>query len=350
MKRYIFIAIAALLIFAGVGCIQIGAPQNQAADGGIWQSSDKGKNWAQKNLVLTSKGAGTLANINALDFILDPQDDKAIYLASAGSGLFYTWDGGESWRYNDALGAGYVNSLAVDYKNKCVFYAALQNKVQKSVDCGRSWETMYFDTRPEVYVSAVAVDRANPAIVYAGLSRGDFLKSTDAGKSWSTIWRIENKIQKILMHPKDSRLIFVVTENNGLWKSKDGGAKWEDLKQKMGDFRDTNVIYDLDMDKEGKVMYLTSMYGIITSDNLGVNWRKIDLLTPPGAVQIYSLAINPDNPQEIYYSTASTFYSSFDGGKNWVTKKLPTSRVGTALFVHPKNGNILMMGTRIFKK
>jgi photosystem II stability/assembly factor-like uncharacterized protein len=350
MKKIFLLAAAAILALSGFGCITVGAPQNQGADGGVFKSSDKGQVWGQKNLILTAGGAGTLANINVADFIMDPQDGKAVYLASAGSGLFYTWDGMESWRFVDSLGTGYVNSFVVDYKNKCVLYAALQNKVQKSIDCGRSWDTMYFDTRAEIYVSALAVDPANSNILYAGLSRGDMLKSLDAGKSWSTIWRVENKIQKIMIHTKDSRTIFAATENNGLWKSVDAGAKWEDLKTKMGDFRDSNIIYDLDMDKDGKTMYLTSMYGILASDNLGANWRKIDLLTPPGTIQIYALAINPQNASEIYYSTASTFYSSFDGGKNWVTKKLPTGRAGTALMVHPNDANMIYMGTRLFKK
>lgn len=345
-KAYFVFVAAALLVFAGAGCITIGAPQQQGNDGGVWKSVNKSSDWAQVNIVPTAGGMGSLNGINVADLVFDPQDNNAIYLASAGSGLFYTWDGAKSWKYVDSLGGGYVNSIAIDYKNKCVLYAALQNKLWKSSDCARSWQAMYYDTRANVYVSAVSVDPVNGNVVYAGLSGGDLIKSTDAGMSWSTTQRFNDKVQKIIVHPSKTNIIFAATQDNGLWKSTDSGAHWTDLRPKTDKFSGSNQIYDLDLDKEAKVMYLTSQYGIIVSNDLGENWQKVDLLTPSGAVHIYSFAVNPANAAEIYYSTASTFYSSFDGGKNWATKKLPSSRAGSALLVNPKDGSMLFLGTK----
>lgn len=345
-KSILYLAVLSILILGGPGCITIGAPSQEGVDGGVFKSINKSNDWAQVNIVPTANGMGSLNGINVADLVFDPQDNNAIYLASAGSGLFYTWDGAKSWKYVDSLGGGYVNSVAVDYKNKCVLYAALQNKIWKSIDCARSWKTMYYDTRADIYVSAVSVDPANSNIVYAGLSGGDIIKSTDGGVSWSTIQRIGNKVQKIIIHPAKTNIIFAATQNNGVWKSTDSGAKWTDLRSKTDKFSGSNDVYDLDMDKEAKVMYLTAQYGIIVSNDLGESWQKVDLLTPPGATHIYSFAVNPNNAQEIYYSTASTFYSSFDGGKNWATKKLPTSRAGSALLVNPKDGSMLFLGTK----
>ncbi len=336
----------ALLTFVGAGCITIGAPTATGNDGGVWKSINNGTDFAQSNLAPTSQGVGNINGISVQDLVFDPQDNNAIYLASAGSGLFYTWDGAQSWKYVDSLGMGSINSVAIDYKYKCTLYAALQNRIWKSIDCARSWKSQYVETRPDIYVSAVAVDPANSNIVYGGLSRGDLIKSTDGGATWSTIHRFNNKITKILIHPANSKMIFAAMQNDGLWKSKDAGATWIDLRPKMDKFSGTNEIYDLDIDKDAKVMYLTSIYGVVVSDDLGESWRKIDLLTPPGSVHIYSFAVNPNNARQIYYSTASTFYSSFDGGKNWATKKLPASRAGSALLVDPKNSSLLYLGTR----
>lgn len=344
----LFLSVLAILLLAGAGCITIGAPSQTGLDGGVYKSINKGNDWAQVNIVPTANGMGSLNGINVMDLVFDPQDNNAIYLASAGSGLFYTWDGAQSWRYVESLGSGNINSVAVDYKNKCVLYTALQNKVWKSNDCTRTWRAVYYDTRADIHVSAVAVDPANSNVVYAGLSGGDLIKSTDAGTSWSTIRRFNDKVQKIVFHPTKTNIIFAATQNNGVWKSTSSGAKWTDLRLKTDKFSGSNDVYDLDIDKEAKVTYLTSQYGIIVSNDLGENWQKVDLLTPPGAVHIYSFAVNPENAQEIYYSTASTFYFSFDGGRNWVTKKLPTSRAGTALLVDPKNPSLLYLGTRKF--
>ncbi|MCG2693869.1 hypothetical protein L6259_01125 [Candidatus Parcubacteria bacterium] len=349
-KTISLVAFLAAISLTGFGCITIGPSNGQGADGGIFKSADKGSTWAQANTVPTAEGIGNINETNVYDINFDPQDANAIYLSSAGNGLFYSWDGAKSWRYVDSLGGGYVNSVAIDYKDKCTIFAALQNKIFKSSDCTRTWNETYFDTRADVFVSFLAVDPYDSKILYAGLSKGDLLKSVDTGVSWSTIYRFNNKVQKIAIHPTNSNIIFVALQNDGLWRSENKGKTWEDLRENMKDFRDSNEIYDIDMNADGKNIYLTSKYGITKSKDNGNTWQAIKLLTPERSTRIYSFAVNPNDEKELYYSTASTFYSSFDGGSNWVTKKLPTGRVGTALIVHPKDENTLYMGTTQFGK
>lgn len=349
-KISLILAVLSFVVLSGVGCINIGPAANGGDDGGVFKSIDKGENWAQSNKVPTSEGVGHINGINVMDLVVDPQDDAAIYLASAGKGLFYTWDNTKSWKYVEGLGVGYVNSIIIDHKDKCTLFAALENKIWKSIDCGRSWKSHYFDTREGVYVSKLAIDPADSRLLYAGLSKGELLRSLDGGLSWSVIKRFINKVVELEVHPKNSNIVFVGLESDGLWKSSNKGATWVDLREKMKNFRNSGEVYDFDMTKEGDTMYLTSKYGVIVSKDVGESWEGIKLLTPPSETRIYSFAVNPNNYKEIYYATASTFYSSFDAGVNWVTKKLPTTRAGTALLVHPKDGNILYLGTRQFKK
>jgi hypothetical protein len=60
--------------------------------------------------------------------------------------------------------------------------------------------------------------------------------------------------------------------------------------------------------------------------------------------------ISPKNVEEIYYATNTTFYRTSDGGKNWTTRKLPTSRAGWRLIVDPEDTNVIYMGVREIKK
>ena len=60
------------------------------------------------------------------------------------------------------------------------------------------------------------------------------------------------------------------------------------------------------------------------------------------------MALNPQNADEVYYITNTTFYRSLDGGKNWTTKLL-TSRVGSDLSVDPKDGNLIYLGVKTVK-
>jgi photosystem II stability/assembly factor-like uncharacterized protein len=58
--------------------------------------------------------------------------------------------------------------------------------------------------------------------------------------------------------------------------------------------------------------------------------------------------VNPQNDNEIYYTATigdrSTFYKTLDGGKNWITKKLPSGQIPVYLRVHKKNASVLFLG------
>ena len=79
-------------------------------------------------------------------------------------------------------------------------------------------------------------------------------------------------------------------------------------------------------------------------------WKDINLITPPGTVDIYSLAVNPKNGQEMFYGTDVTLYKTIDGGKSWITKKMPSSRAASALLINPDDPNIMYMGVKRVEK
>lgn len=351
MKKiyFVFILLAGL-VFTGAGCISFSGGDSSGTDGGIFKSVDKAENWLQKVAVAAVK-PGSLAGVNVVSLVFDPQDSKTIYLATAENGLFYTTDSGESWFTAGSLSGGRINAVTPDAKDKCNVYAAAGNKIFKTSDCTRSWQNIYVDTRADQAVTALAADSYTPSIIYAGLSGGDFLKSIDSGASWTVIKRFEDQVAKILVNYYDTRVLYVGTAKKGVWKSTDGGANWTDLSEKLEQFdgaRDfKNLIFDF---SKRDNLILASRYGLLRTADGGSSWQAINLLTPPGSVDIYSLAANPQNGNEIYYGTTSTLYKTVDGGARWVTKKLPTSRAATYLLVDPGNGSIVYLGTTRFQK
>jgi len=349
-KIYFVFLLLAAVVLTGQGCIQFGGGGKAAVDGGVFKSSDKGENWTQKVAVAAVKPAA-ISNVNVMTMVFDPQDSRTIYLGTAENGLFYSLDGADSWLQAGALSAGRVSAVAVDYKDKCNVYASIGNKIFKTTDCTRTWQNIYVDTRAEQVVHSLAVDSYNPVVIYAGLSGGDLLKSTDGGGSWTVIQRFENPVLKILVNYYDTRIIYVGTQSAGIWKSTDGGSTWSDLNETLkkygGSMEFKNMV--LDFSKRDSLV-LASKYGLLKTSDGGTNWEPINLLTPPGSVEIYSLALNPQNGNEIYYGTASTLYKTNDGGMKWVTRKLPTSRAATYLLVDPVNGNLIYLGVTKFKQ
>jgi len=130
----------------------------------------------------------------------------------------------------------------------------------------------------------------------------------------------------------------------------DGGQTWTDLSKAYKDFAGAREFSDMAQAiSEPKTLIIASKFGLIRTVDEGDAWSKVDLLTAPGSTVIYSLAIDPKDPNALYYGTSTTFYRSPNGGVNWVPKKLPTSRSATYLRVDQSNSNVLYMGVTRFK-
>src|SRR3989344_1564358 len=158
------------LLLAGQGCIKI-QTGGSGSDGGIFKSIDMGMTWLQKAIVLSVPARPqNIAGLNVNKLVIDPSDHDALYLATSGAGVFYSLDGGEGWLQSKTLRAVDVYDVAVDPRNKCTIYAATGNKLLKSTDCARTWGTVFVDSRPEVLVTRVLIDKTNANIVYLSAS------------------------------------------------------------------------------------------------------------------------------------------------------------------------------------
>jgi photosystem II stability/assembly factor-like uncharacterized protein len=355
-KRNKFLLIT-LLLSAAFGLSGCGTAQTKTdttlIDGGVFKSADKGSTWQQRVLIPTTTGAPRkFSAVSSASMAIDPSDAKAIYYGSIANGLLYTLDGAGSWQQITELGNVTIRAIAIDAKNKCTIYVAVGNKIFKTTECVRGWKNPYYDNDLKTTIDAVAVDPFDGNIVYIGNSRGDLMKSTDAGVSWQTIERTKSKIVKIVIDPNDSRTIYVLTEGKVIFRTKDGGATWDnDIEKALKGLKINDGIKDAVFVKdEAKVVYVATEYGMAVSQDKGETWQKIELLPSERSATINTVVINPRNSLEIYYVTFTTFYRSLDGGKTWSTIKLPTSRAGWNLIVDPSSPNIIYMGVRGFQK
>lgn len=346
MKKIFLISFfVSLLILVGAGCVKI-EMGGGGVDGGVFKSIDRGTSWEQKILIPTITGRPqSIGGIDVLTLVFDPQDNRALYLGSKGSGLFYTLDGGESWVSSPTLSRGNVPAVAISPKEKCTIYAGFENKVLRSTDCARTWQIMYFETQLEKLITALAVNPSNHLIVYTGTNTGDIVKSSDGGISWTTVLRAGDYIRGILVAKYNSDIVYVATNGAGIRKTIDGGKKWtelnEGLREYAGSFEYGNLVFD---ESAQETLVLASHYGLLKSSDGGAAWTPINLLTAPGTTKIYGLVVNPKNGNEILYSTATTFYKTVNGGMNWITKKLPSRRVGRIILFDPRDSDVVYMG------
>ncbi|MFH1142867.1 MAG: hypothetical protein V1695_04085 [Candidatus Uhrbacteria bacterium] len=351
MRYFKFFVPVLALSLLGAGCLGIGGGTS-TADGGVWKTSDAGLSWTQSVAIPTATGVGSLADTSILDFVIDPEDHLALYIATISNGMLFSYDGGVSWQQprETALRSGQVNSLAIDSKDKCTVYAVLTNQLAKSTDCSRTFNTeVYVESRPRVTLTDVLVDWYDSNVIWLSTSEGDVIKSTNGGVNWITSARLDSKIVQMLIDNIDSRIVYVATERKGLYKTTDAGENWVDMSEGLKGYSDASHLVSITQDAKSSVLLINSEYGLLRSTDKGSTWQALELITAPKEVDILVLAVDPNDTDRIYYATASTFYSTIDAGVNWQTRKLPTLRTPTSLAIDFEDGNVIYLGGAKFE-
>lgn len=355
LLKFSFVALVAPLLL-GAGCSF--TPQRTIQDGGVWFSNDKAVTWEQR--IFVNEGADpedpsddVLLDNTSINFLkFHPLDSRILY-ASTPTGVYFTENAGDTWQL--IYSEGPVNDLTPSPQSRGTLYSATANKVIKTEDNGQSWTQAYVDSRPGVVVNTITIDPLNAARIFIGTSAGDLIASYDAGSSWQVVEgfvaaaeeaRLKRfTIVKVLINPRDINQLYVATQINGIWASFDAGLTWVPLREGYQDYlgaRDFRHLV-LDETRDGALLY-ASAYGLLWSFDGGLSWTPIELLTPPNSITIKALAMNPNNPDEIYYANETVLYKTVDGGVNWVSQTLPSGRYASSLVVDFFDGNNVYLG------
>ncbi len=353
MQARIVGIMAMALVFLGAGCVSFtGTSSKKAVTGptGFYFSNDSGESWRSISVLPTAEGVKSLSNVSVYGLIEDQNDTKALYWLSRGRGLLYSYDSGETWKDSvSPLNTGFVYGIAIHPQDNCTLFATNGRQIFKTTDCNRSWKEVYREGVTSRSIKMLAINPFPPYQLYAMSESGVLLKSLDAGISWSIERQFKTTVLRLAFDKNKEGLLYVVTKDSGLLRSRDGGETWVSLKNKQKAFTGALQFRRLYLNpNQAEHIYWVSKYGVIVSKNGGEDWDAITLITPPGGAAIYSFAVNSKNAQEMYYTTTagtrSTFYKTVDGGKSWVTRKLPSNQLPVVLRVHPENPTWLYMG------
>lgn len=328
----------------------------------VFFSENGGANWRPMNIIPMVDGQSS--SLNGLDvnvMRLDPEDSSAVYLASVGSGLYYTYNIVNGWNRVGGLPLSTINDVQVDPLNKCVIYAALANSLYRSADCARTWAQVYSDSNSGISLNTIAIDHANSRNVYIGNSRGDIIKSIDFGSSWRTINRLDNGIARLIISPLDSSSLFVATVNNKIFSFNSNSLtntgdstnidqnfsvnNWTDLNVVLEDYKLGANFRDIIVSPKDGTIFLATDKLILRSPDKGITWENIKLIPSATDTTINAVAVNSKNPADIYYISSTIFFHSIDGGVTWKTQSLPAGRLGKTLLVDFKNPNNIYLGT-----
>lgn len=176
------------------------------------------------------------------------------------------------------------------------------------------------------WVRSLAVDPKDPAVVFAGIDIGGIFRTVDGGATWVQVSKgLRNfQIEKILVDPSDSRVVFAATLG-GVYKSTDQGASWQLLTNGMPAKSTTSYsapLRTVAIDPgNASVVYAAGRVGsvarVFKSTDKGAHWQQIGGGTLPARAAVNDLAIDPKNSKIVYLATALGVYKSSDGGASW---------------------------------
>ena len=226
----------------------IGSPWGEHKERGVYKTINGGETWTK--ILYTNPKSG------AADLVMDPQNPNKLIAAmwehkrdpwffssgGEGSGMYITYDGGETWKQKtseEGLPDGELGriGIAIAQNKPEIIYALIEankNGLYKSMDGGDTWKLVSenmdeIGNRPfyyaEIYVDPQNENRLFSIFTYVNVSE-------DGGKSFNQLmpaYGVSNGIHPDhhawWIHPTNGN--FMVDGNDGGMNiTKDGGSTW----------------------------------------------------------------------------------------------------------------------------
>jgi len=361
------LSVTGFQFFGLSGFGSVGSGPSLAAGQGLLRSSDGGENWESAAF---SKTKRVSFPVRIFDLVFHPQDPNIIFIGSKSSGLWKSGDGGKSWE--KILDQGRIlNPLADVYRvglsrsnPQIIYLAVYQNnrgRVLKSENGGESFREIYFVTADRFGVFDLYINPGNADQVVIITGQGGVLETRNGGRTWKVIKWFKEPLVKLLVNPVFAGEMFVLTEQGNLFKTFDGGENWADLNEQSpnqgrpiaysspqasldpwaGLFQRSGIEALVADPGVFTTLYLGSGEGILRSANGGFTWERLNILIPPEALPVRTVAVHPRFSNIILAGAASQFHRSDDGGTNWRVKFLPTRDKIKNILIHPLKPEVM---------
>jgi photosystem II stability/assembly factor-like uncharacterized protein len=319
-------------------------------NGGVWKTTDYGRIWAP---IFDAESTGSIGAL-----AVATSDPNVIYVGSGeglqrpdlsvGDGIYRSGDGGRTWRHLGLRDGQQIPALLVDPRDPNRVFAAVlghpygpneERGIFRSSDGGESWEKVLYKDENTGGMDA-AFAPSNPQTVFAVLwsarqapweagwvlsPNNGLYKSSDGGTTWRQITAglptAEEGLGRIGLGTsasEPSRMYAIVGAaqgKGGLYRSDDGGESWRlantdaRLWGRDGDFNEVKVD-----PKNADIVYVANIVTWKSTDGgqTFTGWRGA-----PGGDDYHRIWINPDNPQIILNASDQGAIITVNGGETW---------------------------------
>lgn len=301
------------VVYVGMGETDIRG--NISPGDGVYRTTDGGTTWSHCGLPQAQMIADIVVHPDNPDVVLVSSMGN-VFTANADRGIFKSIDGGKSWRKvlyrNDSTGG---MTLRMDPLNPRIIYASLWQAYRnahsmssggagsglfKSTDGGDTWKEITRNPgMPKGMLGKINVDvsRAQRNLVWAMVENehGGLFKSVDAGATWQRVNTNAELRQRpwyfnhVFADPMNADVVYVL--NVGMHKSIDGGRSFSGMDANHGDY------HDLWIDpRNPRRMIIANDGGAVVSEDGGRHWTADDVATS----QFYHVTVDSHFPYRLY--------------------------------------------------
>jgi photosystem II stability/assembly factor-like uncharacterized protein len=303
-----------------------------------------------------------------------PGNPAVYYMATAGSGVWKTVDGGQVWNcVSDSVRLTGIGAVAVAPSHPDTVYAGAIGVgptagLYRSIDAGAHWEQVALEGHA---VTSVVIDPRKPGIVMAAAGDSGVVRTIDGGKTWKSV--LPDKIGGVwlVFDPDNPKNVYAGTRpitaggrggaqagggrgaepvagpsrDSQIFRSTDEGATWKKTSPEGlpgGNFGTISLA--VAPGTKGRRVYDYVAQGVFRSDDAGEHWtRATGDPRMIGGGQFHDIIVDPRDAN-VLFATQTSLYRSTDAGKTWESfTGAPSGADYNYVWIDPTNDRYMIL-------
>ncbi|GAB2841759.1 WD40/YVTN/BNR-like repeat-containing protein [Ferruginibacter profundus] len=329
------------------------------ASGGVWKTENSGAKWEPifDEQPILNIGAVAVQQSNPSVLWVGTGEGNPRNSVNIGAGIFKSLDGGKNWKAMGLEKTRNIHRIIIDPVNpNTVYVAAIGNPyaehpergVYKTTDGGDTWNLILHTndssgcadliidpSNPNKLIAAMWQHRRTPYSFTSGGAGSGLYITYDAGKNWKKLGKEEGlpdgnygRIGLTICNSEPKRMYAMVeATKNGLYKTDDGGFKWELVNSNKSDVTNRAFYFqDIRVDPKNENRLYNITQTITVSEDGGKNFRTV---IPYAGIHPdhHAFWINPNDPNFIIDGNDGGIGISRDKGKNWIfSEQIPVGQ------------------------